>query len=93
MDIRSGPETRLQIHCAGKRSASAWLECTLDSGAQTRFLMRTSIAVHHTALNRLINLAERCVHAGSQRGFCFVTWCFAVSTTGRETALHEGAQR
>ena len=55
--------------------------------------MRTSIAVHHTALNRLINFAERSIHAGSQRGFCFVTWRFAVGTTGRETALHEGAQR
>ena len=55
--------------------------------------MSSSIAVHHTALDRFINFAECCVQAGCQRGFSLITWGLTVGTACSKTALHEGTQR
>lgn len=74
-------------------SANAWLDSALDSRTQTRLLMRSGVAVHHTTLDRFINFAECCIEAGVQRGFGLIAWGLAVSTACSETSLHEGTQR
>ena len=55
--------------------------------------MSTSIAMHHTSLDRFINFAECCIQAGCQRSFGLISWGLAVGTACCETALHERTQR
>ena len=51
--------------------------------------MSSGIAVQHTTLNSLVDLAEGGVPAGLNRCLGFVSWGGDVGIAGTETALHQ----
>ena len=55
--------------------------------------MGTCIAVQHTALYSLVDLAESGIHAGLNIGLGLIAGGGVVSLTGTEAALHQRAHR
>ena len=55
--------------------------------------MRTVVAMQHTHLHSLVDLAESSIHAGLHGCLGIITRLGGIGVASGEAALHQGAQR
>ena len=81
-----------QLPRGSESARGGGLDRLLHGSTQTRLLMGTVVAVKHTHLHSLINLAERSAHAGLNSGLGLIARCSGISIASCEATLHQGAQ-
>ena len=70
----------------------SWLDHLLHRGTDTRLLIGSGVAMQHTHLHSLINLAEGGIHGGLNSRLGVFTRGLGISAASGEAALHQGAQ-